>query len=183
METLDPEQAPFTRRFLTILGLALGLFTLLQVINPNIMLIDGGSTLDSIYETQPGWARGIGGVSSTAGITAFSPAAQPTSPTVLLAQMVLVLFGSLFLALWLWREREASHRYELIFAAVLMGLAAFGSFLGYFVYEEREMPRRMIDFFLPVLIHPGNALLLGAALLLTAALADRGRTVRALRKA
>ncbi|MFL6195278.1 MAG: hypothetical protein ACJ75H_13970 [Thermoanaerobaculia bacterium] len=165
---------PGARRFLISLGMALGLFTVFQVVNPNIRIVGHGSTLDSLFEASPAWTRGIGAV--------LSGAPLPTSPQILFTQLILIAFGALFLTLWLWRERRPSHGYELAFGAILLGLAAFGSFLGYFVYEDREIPRRIIDFFLPVLVRPEAALLLCGAMVIVAGLFDHWQLVRVLRR-
>jgi hypothetical protein len=169
--------APAAQGFLVILGSAFALVFALQVVSPVIMIMESQAqpsvTLDTIYEAEPSWTRGIGNV------TAGAPASLPPL-RILSAQMIYVLFGALFLSLWLWRERRASHGYLLALALPLLGLAAFGGSLGYFIYEERAVVVGVINALLPAVVNLWVALLLCGIAAIFAGLLDHRRLVRAL---
>lgn len=123
---------PAVEGFLAILGWAFALFFVLLAISP-VDPIEAARTqamVDAIYKIQP-WTQGI--VAVTAGTSALPPL------HILAAQMIYLLFGTLFFYLWLWRERRASQGYLLAFALPLLGLAVFGGSPQYFIYEEREI--------------------------------------------
>jgi hypothetical protein len=90
------------------------------------------------------------------------------------------LYGSLFLGIWLWRGRRLSQSHHLVLGVLLLGLAAFGACLGYFVWEDREIPRLLLDLFLPAVVHLWVALLLCGAAMILAGLLDHWQLVRAL---
>lgn len=168
---------PAAQGFLATLGLVLALVFMLQVISPTIMASESQPriTLDDIYEAEPSWTRGIGNV------TAGAPVSLPPM-RVLSAQMSYVLFGALFLFLWLWRERHASQGYLLALALPLLGLAAFGGSLGYFVYEERAVVVGVINALLPAVTNPWVALLFCGLAMTFAGVLDHRQLVRGLER-
>ena len=168
---------PAAQGFLAILGLAFALVFALQVISPVITILESQAqpsvTLDAIYEAEPSWTRGIGNV--TAGAAASLPPLR-----ILAAQTIYVLFGALFLYLWLWRERRTSQGYLLALALPLLGLAAFGGSLGYFVYEESAAVVGAINALLPAVVNLWMALLLCGLAAIFAGLLDHRQLVRGL---
>jgi hypothetical protein len=172
------QMSPAAQGFLSILGLAFALVFALQVISPTITLLESQIqqsriTLDAIYEAEPSWTRGIGSV------TAGAPASLPPL-RILATQTIYVLFGALFLFLWLWRERRPSQGYLLALALPLLGLAAFGGSLGYFVYEERAVVVGVINALLPAVANLWVALLLCGLAMIFAGVLDHRQLVRGL---
>jgi len=95
-----------------------------------------------------------------------------------LGQTFYALTGSFLLSLWFRRDRRRSGLHYLALAILLLGLAAFGSLLGFFVWEDRDAVVRIIDFFLPAVVLPWMALLVcGSAIVLTGLL-DRWQPSR-----
>jgi hypothetical protein len=177
MPGLEP-LTPAVRHALRVMGMAFTLFFVFQAITPNIRVEEGdflglryGITLDSVVEAEPSWTRGI------LSIIQVNIASDSTVRAVS-GQMVLALCGSFFLGMWLWRERRRSQRHHLALAALLLGLSVFGTCLGYVVWEDRELAVRIINFILPVLVHPWVALLLCGAAMILAGLIDHWQLVR-----
>src|SRR5215210_26593 len=175
-----PLVAPAMRPLLLTMGLALFLFFILQAISPTISIVESQSlaeppwlTLDSVFLAEPAYTRGIQSVLSGRLIPSSAAKAVVT-------QAIYALCGSLFLGVWLWRERRLSQSYYLILGAPLLGLSVVGTFLGYFVYEEREPVIRTLDLFLPAAIHLWIALLLCGSAMIVAGLLDHWQLVRAL---
>jgi len=175
-----PLVAPALRPLLLTMGLALFLFFILQAISPTISIIETQSlteppwlTLDAVFLAEPAYTRGIESVLSGRLIS-------PSAAKAVITQGIYALCGSLFLGVWLWRERRLSQIYYLILGLPLLGLSILGTFLGYFVYEEREPVVRIIDLFLPAAIHLWIALLLCGCAMLLVGLLDHWQLVRAL---
>ncbi|HEX6900662.1 MAG TPA: hypothetical protein VF789_13135 [Thermoanaerobaculia bacterium] len=103
----------------------------------------------------------------------------PSMLKAVFAQTAYVLSGALFLGLWLWRGRRLSQGYHLALAVPLLGLAAFGTSLGFFARADGEIPR-LLDLVLPALVYPGVALSLCGAAMILAGLLDHWQLVRAL---
>ena len=106
------------------------------------------------------------------------PVRPPSMLRAVFAQAMYALYGSFFLGFWLWRGRRRSE-YHLVFAALLLGLSALGTALGYVARADGEISR-IFDLFLPALVYPGVAVLLcGSAMVLTG-LFDHWQLVAAL---
>jgi hypothetical protein len=103
----------------------------------------------------------------------------PSMLRAVLAQMIYVFYGSLFLGLWLWRGRRRSQSYHLAFAALLLGLSALGTSLGYVARPDGEIVR-IFDLLLPALVYPGVAVLLCGSAMVLAGLFDHWQLVAAL---
>ncbi|HEV7517884.1 MAG TPA: hypothetical protein VGR07_16410, partial [Thermoanaerobaculia bacterium] len=86
-----------------------------------------------------------------------------------LVQAMYFLFGMGYLVTWLHRERRLSQAYYLVFAVLMLGLAALGSIEGLVVSTlfDREMGRVATTFLVPAL-HDNhvNQILFGAAMVL-----------------
>jgi hypothetical protein len=158
---------PAARHFLTTLGLAVALFSVLLAFTPNVEL-----------DSAP-WL-------TLEGVGVYGPHFRnwkiwnPIAYDAIFAQMTCLLYGAFFLSLWLWRERRPSQRHYLGLGAGLLGLTAFGAFLGYLVGEHAEPVVRIINFFLPAVVHPRVALFLCGSLMILAGLFDHWQLVRAL---
>jgi hypothetical protein len=166
--------SPYKQRLLATMMPAFAVFVILQATSPVIIAEDDGSywvTLDSVDEAQPAWTRGIRSIIS---------GGEWMQLSVLFSQFVLLLFGACFLGVWLWRERRSSQRLYLVLGTLLLGLSAFGCFLGYFVYAEQEWLVRVINITLPFLVRPWAALLLCGAAMILAGLFDHWQLVRML---
>ncbi len=171
---------PAARHFLTTLGLAFTLFFVLQAVTPSItVLLDESKvqppweTLDVVYLAHEPWTQGWESLLRPPHFSLF------TAETVL-GQMALALYGAFFLGVWLWRERRLSQSYHLALGTALVAFAVFGTCIGYFVWEDRDLPRFLIDLFLPAVIHPWVALLLCGTSMILAGLVDHWQLVRAL---
>ena len=166
-----PQVPPIVQRFSFVMGLALVLFFILQAFSPTIMVVESQSlaeppwlTMDAVFIHGPHWS--------------VTPLGSSTVKAVL-AQTLYALFGSFFLGLWLWRERRPSQSLLLVLGLLLLGLAALGSCLGFFVYSEEGITR-VLDLFVPAVIHLWIALLLCGASMILVGLLDHWQLVRAL---
>ena len=184
---------PMARRFLATAALTTILFTIFQAIPPNF-LVEGHESLGQhpritslpsgvlerpwIVGSQP-QPSGIFQPPWVAWIYSPVPTRPPSMLRAVFAQTIYVFYGSLFLGLWLWRERRRSQSHHLVLAVLMLGLAALGTSLGFVVGKDREIAP-LLDFFLPALVYPGVALLLCGAAMVLAGLFDHWQLVRAL---
>jgi len=166
--------SPAVRCFLITLGLALTLFFILQAISPTILIVESqslvqppGLTLDAVFIAEPHWQRTSIGWLTVQAVT---------------AQTLYVLYGSFFLGLWIWRGRRSSQRHDLEIGVLLLGLATFGTLLGFFAWEDREWAVRIINLVLPAVVRPWLALILCGSSMVLAGLLDHRQLVRALRR-
>jgi hypothetical protein len=67
-----------------------------------------------------------------------------------------------------------------VLAALLLGLAVFGTFLGYLIGEDREAMVWIINFFLPVVVQPWVTLLVCGTAMVLAGVLDHRQIVRTL---
>ncbi|HEV2855763.1 MAG TPA: hypothetical protein VHC97_23450 [Thermoanaerobaculia bacterium] len=170
---------PAARHLLATMGLAFTLFFILQAITPTIMIeVDESlvqppwSTLDSVFLFNESWTRGIGS------IVARGPL-PPSTVKAVLGQMMYALYGSFFVGLWLWRGRRPSQSCHLALGVLLLGLALFGTFLGYFVYAD-GLRYWVANLFVPPVVHLWVALLLCGSSMILAGLLDHRQLVRTL---
>lgn len=168
---------PILRHFLVTMALAVVLFSFLQAIPPNFLVQEDG--------TPDGHPRVLLEPSPYLGppIMKFYPnGAESRSPSMLravVAQTMYVLYGALFLAVWLWRGRRLSQSHHLAPAVLLLGLSAFGTSLGYLARKDGAIPP-LIDSLLPALVYSGIAVLLCGSAMVLAGLLDHWQLVRAL---
>jgi hypothetical protein len=172
---------PRVRFLLMTLGLALTVFFIFQAVAPTITIdVDESlvrppwATLDSVVLYGEPWTRGIASVISRDPIS-------PSTAKAVIGQSLYALCGALFLGTWLWRGRQRSQRYYLWLGALLLGLSAGGTFLGYFVWEDREWTVRILNLLIPLVVHLWVALLLCGSALILAGLLDHLQLVRVLR--
>jgi hypothetical protein len=182
---------PIMRYFFVTLTLAMILFSIFQAI-PRNFLVEGQESLgqhpritsQTVFErpwivgSQP-QPSGIFQPPWVAWIYSPVPARPPSILRAVSAQTMYVLCGSLFLGVWLWRERRRSQSYHLAFAILLLGLSALGTSLGFLAQKDGEIDR-IIDLFLPALVYPGVALLLCGSTMVLAGLLDHWQLVEAL---
>jgi hypothetical protein len=171
---------PRARFLLITLGLAFAIFFVLQAIAPTIQVEEDQSlvqppwaTLDYVFMADEPWTRGIGA------IIGRSPVSSSTEKAVA-GQLLYALCGAWLLGTWLWRGRRGSQGYHLALGVLLLGLSACGTFLGYFVWEDRELPVRIINLLLPAVAHLWTALVLCGSSLILAGLLDHQQLARAL---
>jgi len=170
---------PMMRAVLIPLGLAVVLFTAFQAAGPRIRIDEDESLI------QPPWATLGTVLFSESPVTGgYSSMVLPTSPSTAKAvggQLLYALVGSCFLGIWLWRERRRSQSYYLAVGVLLLGLAALGTSVGYFYGKEGEVAR-IVNLFLPAVIHLWVAVLLCGAAMILAGLLDHWQLVRVLGK-
>lgn len=179
------QMTPIARHFLIIMGLTLVVFSVFQEIPPTIDLeIDESlveppwANLDAVFYLAPKpWTVGDLTLAQR-GHLWWSWSTRRAQG----GQMMYALYGAFFLGIWLWRGRRLSQSYHLALGALLLGLSAFGACLGYFFSEDREIPRMLIDFFLPAVAHLWVALLLCGASMIVAGLLDHWQLIRGLRR-
>lgn len=166
----------FERLLLITLAVALVLFSFFQAIPPNY-LVQGDASLGQrpqvVLETAPYFGPPLikvleGGV-----------ARSPSMIQAVVAQTMYVLCGAFFLCVWLWRERRASQSLHLVLAILLLGLAGFGTSLGYVARPGGGLPP-ILDLSLPALVYPGVAVLLCGAAMVLAGLFDHWQLARTL---
>lgn len=167
---------PIARHFLAMVTVALLLFTYFQAIPPNF-LVQGEESLGQhpqvLRESTPFLGPPLikvleGGV-----------ARAPSMLKAVFAQTMYVVYGSLFLGVWLWRGRRWSQGHHLALAVLLLGLSALGTSLGYIARGDGKIDRTL-DQFLPALVYPGVALLFCGSSMILAGLLDHWQLVRAL---
>jgi hypothetical protein len=180
-------------RFLATATLTMILFSIFQAIPPNFV-VEGRESLGQhprITTQLPGvgerpWI--IGSQPQPSGI--FQPpwvpwvysnvsTRPPSTLWAVFGQMMYALYGSVFFGVWLWRERRWSQSHHLAFAVLLLGLAALGTSLGFFLDENGQIAP-ILDLFLPALVYPGVALLLCGVSMILAGLLDHRQLVQAL---
>jgi hypothetical protein len=168
---------PFVRHFLITLALAAALFSYFQALVPNFVVLgdeSAGQHPQIVTETSPLFRRTSVGPLSMGG--AVRP---PSMLRAVLAQTLYVLCGAFFLGHWLWRGRRGSQGHHLALSLLLLGLAAFGTSLGFFARQDGGIPRAL-DLFLPALVYPGVALILCGSSMVLAGLLDHWQLVRTL---
>jgi hypothetical protein len=165
---------PIVRHFLVTVALALTLFSFFQAVPPNF-LVEGDETLDQHPRIFLESAPSIG--PPLIKVLEGAPVRAPSMLKAVVAQTVYVLSGSLFLGVWLWRERRGSH--HLVLAVVLLGLSALGTSLGFLAGRTGEIAPN-VDFLLPALVYPGIALLTCGSAMILAGFVDHWQLVRAL---
>src|SRR3954471_5992186 len=174
---MPPRMAPVARRFLLASLLAVIVFAYVLALPPGMFVVQGdGSHPRLLPQTEPVYAPPF-----------VSPWAYPYGREMMppsmfravLAQTIYLLAGCLFLTLWLWRRRHLSQSPHLALAALLLGLAALGTTLGFHVNKEGAIDP-MLDRLLPVLIYPGMAALLCGGALILAGLFDHWQLARTL---
>lgn len=171
---------PAARHFAIVLGLAFTLFFVSQAVSPTITVdVDESlvqapwTTLDDVFLAHEPWTQGVKSQIAP-------PMISPSTAKAVLGQMAFALYGAFFLGVWLWRGRRPSQSYHLALGILLLALSVFGTFLGYLVWEDRDLARFIIDLFLPALVHPWIALLLCGSSMILAGLLDHWQLVRIL---
>ncbi len=181
--------SPILRHLFVTLELTLILYAVLQVF-PRPFRVEGAPGQSPRISFQTALERPwiVGSQPEPAGMfqppwVAFVYAKVPVRPPSMLravfAQMIYALYGAVFLAVWLWRDRRLSQGYQLAFAALLLGLSGLGTSLGYIVRPDGEIAR-IAGLFLPALVYPGVALLLCGSAMVLAGLFDHWQLVAAL---
>jgi hypothetical protein len=172
-----PQVTPFARYLLIVVTLALVVFSFFQAIPPNF-LVEGdaspGQPLRILLEPAPSIGPPLIKMLDGAAVRA------PSMQKAVLAQAMYVLYGSLFLGVWLWRGRRESQSYHLVLGLLLLALSALGTSLGYLARPGGGGMPRIIDLSLPALVGPGMAVLLCGSLMVVAGLLDHWQLVRAL---
>lgn len=170
-----PQVPPAARHLLVIVGLAVIVFSFFQSIPPNL-LITGAEAPGLHPRVSVDPANFLGSSGFRAGLMR-----SPSMLRGVFAQTMYLLYGSMFLGIWLWRERHPSQGRHLAFAVLLLGCSALGTSLGYFAGSggEVQIPR-FLDPFLPALVYPEVALLLCGSSMVLTGLLDHWQLVRAL---
>lgn len=116
------EVKPVLRLFSIAMGLSFAVLLTLWAMSPSVIIAE-----DESLSQAPWHASG----------SIFMAVADGVGPwwlgKALFGYLLYALFGSFFLAVWLWRGRRASQSYSLVFGLLLLGLAALGASLGWFL--------------------------------------------------
>lgn len=163
---VPPLRSPVARHFLAIMGMATLLFVIGQAVSPIVRILDGPLTLDSVaLFVRPArlWKY-----------------PKPIEFGAIFAQVVCLLHGSFFLAMWFWRERRASQKRYLVLGATLLGLAFLGTFLGRLLAVDAEAVVQTINFLLPAVVRSWIALFVCGSSMILMGLLDHWQLVRAL---
>jgi hypothetical protein len=172
---------PALRHLLITVLTAVFLFSCFQSIPPNIE-VQGNESLGQHPQVLRESASSSSSLFGPSFLTVLPHGGEIRPPSMLravFAQTMYVLFGSFFLGFWLWRGRRRSE-HHLAFAALLLGLSALGTALGFIARADGEIAR-IFDLFLPALVYPGVALLLCGSAMFLAGLFDHWQLVQALR--
>jgi hypothetical protein len=158
---------PALRLFSATMGLALAALFTVWLLSPSISIEEDESLL------QPSWS---------AGAVYYLETGLPSPESkALLGHLLYGLFGSFFLALWLWRERRASQSHYLVFGLLLLGLSAAGASFGWILSQHAEPWLRLEQLLTPFLGHLWVALLLCGASAIVAGLLDHRQLSRMLK--
>jgi hypothetical protein len=164
---VPPLRSPVALHFLAVMGTAVLLFAIGQVFTPIVRILDTSPvTLDAVeLFVRPArlWKY-----------------PKPIEFGALFAQVVCLLHGSFFLAMWLWRGRRSSQKRYLALGVALLGIAALGTQLGRLVAVGTEPLVRLIDFLLPAVVHPWIALFVCGSSMILTGLLDHWQLVRSL---
>lgn len=170
--------SPVLRHLLTTVLTAVFLFSFFQSIPPNIEVQGSESLGQHPQVVRESSSSSFFGPSFISPLPHGGEMRPPSMLRAVFAQTMYVLYGSFFLGLWLWRGRRRSE-HHLAFAALLLGLSALGTALGYIARADGEIAR-IFDLFLPALVYPGVALLLCGSAMFLAGLFDHWQLVAAL---
>ncbi|HEX4961853.1 MAG TPA: hypothetical protein VF173_13500 [Thermoanaerobaculia bacterium] len=166
--------SPMVRSILIPLGLAVVLFTVFQTIRPDLIIDEDESLV------QPPWATLSVSLALQDGPWTW-PMRTHSTNKAMDGQLMYALLGSCFFGIWLGRGRRLSQSYYLGLGIVLLGLAAFGTFLGKFYRSEGETAR-IVDTLLPAVTHLWVAVLFCGAAMILAGLLDHWQLARVLGK-
>jgi hypothetical protein len=167
---LEIERWPARRTMIPIL-LACALFLVLRASLPTATLWTDGSGIDPWVQLHP----------PVLFIEKGPRLPDSDGLILILGQSLYVLYGSVLLVIWFWRERRLSQTYYLAFGAPLLGLGLLSASLGGVVSAFSET--RIITFLLPALAHFWMPLLLCGGAMFLCGLLDHLQIVRALRPA
>jgi hypothetical protein len=172
----EPLLHPTVWRGLIVLTLSLTLVLALRTAGPLV-----GLSTDESLVRKP-WLILYSGidVSTFAGSTA-GPFFAWQSWLTLRLQLMYLLYGSVFLGIWLRRGCRLSQSHHLILGVLLLGLATYGAALGYL--GSVPWGYRIFDALLPVAAHLWVALLLCGSTMILAGLLDHWQIARALQPA
>lgn len=167
---------PFSRRFLTLMGLTLGVFLILQAISPFVLIVEDESSIRQPWLMLDGFLA-----------AGFEPGASmsiwrsESTAKAAFGHLLYALYGSFFLGLWFWRERRLSQIYHLALGALLLGLSAYGTCLGFF-YAADGAIARVMNQLMPAVVHLWVALFLCGISMVLAGLLDHWQLMRALNR-
>lgn len=169
---LQRRSHPAARWLLAVTGLCFVLLLTLRAVSPAFTV----STDESL--AQAPWLA-LDSVTTYTGFT--EPLPVEWFWLTLKMQIMYLFYGSLFLALWLWRGRRLSQSYHLVLGVLLLGLSAAGAFMGFLL--SGDWGPRMVGIgarFLPALAHFWVAVVLCGAAMILAGLMDHWQIVRVL---
>jgi hypothetical protein len=163
------EVKPVLRLFSAAMGLAFAVLLALWTMSPSFVIEEDESLL------QAPW-HALGSV--------FMAAMDGVGPwwlgKALFGYLLYALFGSLFLAVWLWRGRRASQSYHLVFGLLLLGLSGLGASFGWVLSRNAEPWARLAYSLSPLVSHLWIAVLLCGVSAIVAGLLDHLQLARML---
>jgi hypothetical protein len=159
-------------RWLPAMGLCFVLFLMFRAVSPAFTV----SADESLVQAP--WLA----LDSAVAYTGYTePLPVEWSWLTLKVQIMYLFYGSVFLALWLWRGRRLSQSYHLALGVLLLGLSATGAFMGFLL--SGAWGPRMVGigvWFLPALAQFWVAVVVCGAAMILAGLMDHWQIVRVL---
>lgn len=161
---------PALRLFSLVMGLTLAALVIVGSMSPSFVVAEDESLVQAPWHTLD---------------SVFMAAMEGAGPWWLgkafFGYLLYALFGSFFLAVWLWRGRRASQGYHLVSGLLLLGLAAAGASFGWILSQRAEPWTRLESLLTPFLGHLWVAVLLCGVSAIVAGLLDHRQLSRMLK--
>jgi len=162
---------PALRLFSGTMGLALAVLFTVWSMSPPVLLAEDESLVQAPWQATDSVFMAV---AESAGFS------WPDSKA-LLGQLLYGLFGSFFLAVWLWRKRRASQSYYLGCGLLLLGLSASGASFGWILSQRGEAWARLEQSLTPLVGHLWVAVLLCGVSTIVVGLLDHRQLSRMLK--
>jgi uncharacterized membrane protein YidH (DUF202 family) len=162
---------PALRLFSLVMGLSLAALFTVWAMGPSVIIEEDESLLQAPWQAPAAVFMAAADGSGLWGLNSKTH----------LGHLLYGLFGSFFLAVWLWRGRRASQSYYLVFGLLLLGLSTLGAALGWILWQRTGLWMRVVDSLTPFLGHLWVALLLCGVLTIVAGLLDHQQLSRMLK--
>jgi hypothetical protein len=162
---------PALRLFSMVMGLTLAALVIAWAMGPSVIIEEDESLLQAPWQAP---ASVFMAAADGSGLWELTTKTH-------LGHFLYALFGSFFMAVWLWRERRASQSYYLVFGLLLLGLASASAALGWILWQRSEPWIRLEQLLTPFLGHLWVSLLLCGTLTILAGLLDHRQLSRMLK--
>jgi len=145
------EVRPAVRLFSLAMGLVFAVLLTVWSMSPSVILEEDESLVQA-----PWHASDVLIMVSTDGMGPWELGSK-----ALLGQFLYALFGSFFLAVWLWRGCRVSQSYYLAFALLLLGFSALGVSLGWFPSRSSSLAPFVGHLWVSLLLCGGSMIVAG----------------------